>query len=37
MKESVICHEEAIRQHSFCRKFNKNDSLHNLLKYYHDK
>lgn len=36
MRESIVWHEEAIRQHSFCRKFSKDDYLHHLLRYYHD-
>lgn len=37
MRESMMCQEEAIRQHSFCRKFSTDDYLHNLLQFYHEK
>lgn len=36
MRESTILQEEAIRQHSFCRKFSKDDYLHNILQHYHE-
>ncbi len=36
MRESAVCHEEAMRQHGFCRKFNSDDYLFQLLKHYHD-
>lgn len=36
MRECIVWQEEAIRQHGFCRKFTKDDYLHNLLRYYHD-
>ena len=36
MRESIIQQEEAIRQHGFCRKFSKDDYLHNLLRFYHE-
>ena len=36
IREAIIWHEEAIRQHSLCRKFTKDDYLHSLLRYHHD-
>ncbi|CAF0715873.1 unnamed protein product [Brachionus calyciflorus] len=36
MRESIIQQEEAIRQHSFCRKFSKDDYLHTILQHYHE-
>ncbi|RNA32573.1 rhophilin-2 isoform X2 [Brachionus plicatilis] len=36
LRESTILQEEAIRQHSFCRKFSKDDYLHNILQHYHE-
>lgn len=36
MRESAVCHEEAMRQHGFCRKFSPDDYLFQLLKHYHE-
>ncbi len=36
MRAAIVWQEEAIRQHSFCRKFSKDDHLHYLLRNYHD-
>jgi hypothetical protein len=36
MRESIVWLEEAIRHHSFCRKFSKDDYFHYLLRHYHD-
>ena len=36
MRSAIVWQEEAIRQHSFCRKFSKDDHLHYLLRHYHD-
>ncbi len=37
VREAVACQEEALRQHSFCRKFSTDDYLHHLLEYYHER
>ena len=36
MKEATILLEEAIRQHSFCRKFSTEDNLYALIKNLYD-
>jgi hypothetical protein len=36
MKEAIVCLDEAIRQHGFCRKFSKEDNMYIQLQSLYD-